>query len=70
MEISWENNFQNGKLNPVTGIFLGKNHFGYKDQTEHVLTPNSNSDNDYDADSIRQRYLTDSSNSADSADSE
>ena len=30
----------NGKINPVSGIFLGKNNFGYKDQQEYVLTPN------------------------------
>ena len=31
---------QNGKVNPVSGIFLGKNNFGYKDQQEYVVTPN------------------------------
>ena len=31
---------QNGKITPVSGIFLGKNNFGYKDQQEYVLTPN------------------------------
>lgn len=66
MEFLWENNFQSGKINPVTGIFLGKNHFGYVDKQEHVLTPNTNQDNDYDADSIRQRYLIDSETSNDS----
>ena len=66
MEISWENNFQNGKLNPVTGIFLGKNNFNYHDKTEHVVTPNVQSDNDYDAQSIRQRYLIDSRTTIDS----
>ena len=25
----WENYMQNGKINPVSGIFLGKNNFGY-----------------------------------------
>lgn len=38
----WEQIMQNGKINPASGIFLGKNNFGYKDQTEHVLTPNTN----------------------------
>ena len=60
MEILWENYMQNGKINPVSGIFLGKNNFGYQDKTEHVITPTINSDNDYNADDIRQRYLTDS----------
>lgn len=60
MEILWENYMQNGKINPVSGIFLGKNNFGYQDKTEHVVTPNVNNDSDYNADDIRKRYLTDS----------
>ena len=60
MEILWENYMQNGKINPVSGIFLGKNNFGYQDKQEHVITPNTNSDSDYNADDIRKRYLTDS----------
>lgn len=60
MEILWENYMQNGKINPVSGIFLGKNNFGYQDKQEYVLTPNSNSDSDYSAEDIRKRYLTDS----------
>lgn len=36
----WESLMQNGKINPASGIFLGKNNFQYRDQTEHVLTPN------------------------------
>ena len=31
---------QNGKINPVTGIFLMKNNMGYEDKTEMVVTPN------------------------------
>ena len=60
MEILWENYMQNGKINPVSGIFLGKNNFGYQDKTEYVVTPNINSDSDYNADDIKKRYLTDS----------
>ena len=60
MENLWENYMQNGKINPVSGIFLGKNNFGYQDKTEYVLTPNTHSDSDYDADDIKKRYLTDS----------
>ena len=40
LELLWESYMQNGKINPVSGIFLGKNNFGYKDQQEYVLTPN------------------------------
>ena len=60
MEILWENYMQNGKINPVSGIFLGKNNFGYQDKTEYVVTPNVNNDSDYNADDIKKRYLPDS----------
>lgn len=60
MEILWENYMQNGKINPVSGIFLGKNNFGYQDKTEYVVTPNVNSDSDYNADDIKKRYLSNS----------
>ena len=60
MELLWENYMQNGKINPVSGIFLGKNNFGYQDKTEYVVTPNVNHDSDYNADDIKKRYLSDS----------
>lgn len=63
LENLWENYSTNGKLNPVTAIFLAKNNFGYQDKTEYVLTPNTQQDNDYDADDIRSRYLIDSTDS-------
>ena len=34
----YENMMNTGKINPVSGIFLMKNNFGYKDQTDHILT--------------------------------
>lgn len=38
LEILWEYNMQNGGFTqPVTGIFLGKNNFGYKDTSETVV---------------------------------
>lgn len=40
LEILWEGYMLNGKINPVSGIFLGKNHFGYQDKQEYVVTPN------------------------------
>ena len=60
LENLWENYMQSGKVNPVAGIFLGKNNYGYQDKTEYVLTPNQQNDSDYDAEDIRQRYLIDS----------
>lgn len=59
MENMWENYMSSGKINPVSGIFLGKNNFGYQDKTEYVLTPNQQQDSDYSAEEIRKRYLID-----------
>jgi len=57
LENLWESYMNSGKVNPVAGIFLGKNNYGYQDKTEYVLTPNQQTDNDYSADEIRQRYI-------------
>lgn len=35
----WEQYMNSGKINPVAGIFLAKNHFGYQDKTEIEVTP-------------------------------
>jgi hypothetical protein len=56
-----ENYANAGKINPVMAIFMMKNHFGYQDKTEYVLTPNQKQDGDYDAEDIRKRYLTEAS---------
>jgi hypothetical protein len=61
MENLWETYMNSGKINPVSGIFLGKNNFGYQDKTEYVLTPNQKQGSDYDAEDIRKRYLTEAS---------
>lgn len=41
LEELWQDYMQNGKINPVSGIFLGKIMFGYKDVQDVVLTPPS-----------------------------
>lgn len=41
MESLWEDYMQNGKINPVSGIFLAKNNYGYQDRQEMVVTPNT-----------------------------
>lgn len=62
----WEEYMQTGKINPVSGIFLGKNNYGYRDQVEHVVTPNVN-DSDFSANDIRLRLgLSDSDSDTDS----
>jgi hypothetical protein len=47
---------QNGKINPVSGIFLAKNLFGgqYTDKQEFVLTPNQQ--NEVDVAAIEAKY--------------
>ena len=57
MEYLWENYMVNGKINPVTGIFLGKNNFGYQDKQEMVLTPNTQNESDFSEDDLRKRYM-------------
>lgn len=38
LEVFWEYAMQNdGYRNPVSGIFLGKNNFGYRDQSETIV---------------------------------
>lgn len=38
LEVAWESSFQNdGYRNPVTGIFLAKNNFGYKDESSTLI---------------------------------
>lgn len=60
LESTMESYANAGKINPVMAIFMMKNHFGYQDKTEYVLTPNQKQESDYDADEISKRYLSDS----------
>lgn len=58
MESIMEQYMLNGKINPVTGIFLLKNNFGYSDQSEIVVTPNNNPlGNQPDPETLKQKYL-------------
>ena len=63
LEMSMEAYANAGKINPVMAIFMMKNHFGYQDKTEYVLTPNQKQESDYNADDISKRYLIDSGDS-------
>ena len=55
LEVLWEGYMANGKINPVSGIFLGKNNFGYADKQEYVLTPNQ-ANTTIDPTTIEQKY--------------
>ena len=47
---------QNGKINPVSGIFLMKNNMGYADQSEVVITPNNPLGDAKNPEQIAQKY--------------
>lgn len=51
---------QNGKINPVTAIFLMKNNLGYSDRQDIVLTPNTQVNDSATPEQLYQKYLTDS----------
>lgn len=55
LEVLWEGYMINGKINPVSGIFLAKNNFGYQDKQEYVVTPNTMSQ-DTPVDVIEAKY--------------
>ena len=56
LEALWEDYMMNGKINPVSGIFLGKNNFGYQDKQEYVLTPNQQQLSAEDVKAIAHKY--------------
>lgn len=61
LENLWETYMNSGKINPMAGVFLGVNNYNYRDvkQVDVVPTLPETSENDYDAATIRQRYLPD-----------
>jgi len=48
---------QNGKINPVSGIFLMKNNFGYADKQEVVITPNNPLGDTKDTKALEETYI-------------
>lgn len=53
-----ESLMQDGKVNPVTGIFWQKNYDGMRDQQEVVLTPNTSPLGEQkDTEALKQKYL-------------
>ena len=41
MEEQWVDYMMNGRVNPASGIFIGKNHYQYRDTQNYVVTPTS-----------------------------
>lgn len=57
LEELWEDYMLNGKVNPVSGIFLAKNLFsGYSDKQEFVVTPNQQRITEGDLATIEAKY--------------
>lgn len=56
MEELWEMYMMNGRINPASGIFLGKNQFDYKDVQDVVVTPNNPLGEQRSADEIAEQY--------------
>jgi len=54
-----EDFMQNGKINPVAGIFLMKNNMNYTDQQEVVLKPDNPLGERKDPEELRRKYLED-----------
>lgn len=52
-----EDYMQNGKINPVSGIFLMKNNMGYQDKQEFVLTPNNQLGEATSPEELQQKYI-------------
>lgn len=55
MNTIWEDYMVNGKINPVVGIFLGKNNFYYRDQIDQTVSIGPQVEN-FDTHDIRERY--------------
>lgn len=54
-----ENYMQNGKINPVAGIFLMKNNMDYQDKQEVVLTPNQPLGDQASEKELEKKYIED-----------
>lgn len=61
-----EDFMQNGKINPVAGIFLMKNNMGYQDKQEVVLTPNNPLGEAVPTENLEEKYLEDTAGDSDS----
>lgn len=56
LEEMWVDYMQSGKINPASGIFLGKNFYGYKDNQDIIITPNNPLEST-DAETARKKYV-------------
>lgn len=59
LNIQMEDYMQNGKINPISGIFLMKNNMGYEDKTEMIVSPNNPIGADMSEDELRKKIEAD-----------
>lgn len=59
LEELYESWMVDGKVNPVVGIFLGKNHFGYTDKQDIEITPKNPLGEGENPKEIAERYAND-----------
>lgn len=57
LESMWISNMDSGKVNPVTGIFLAKNYYGFQDKQDYVVQAKPQDAGDYSEDDLKKRYL-------------
>ncbi len=60
LEELWETEMLEGKVNPIVGIFIGKNHFGYADQQNLVISPGNPLGEQRETKEIEEKYMLDS----------
>lgn len=56
MDELWEHYMMNGKINPVTGIYLGKVLYGHIEEQHIVVTPNNPLGDSSDYATIEEKY--------------
>ena len=61
LEANWEQMMLQGKINPVSGIFMGKNYFGLRDTSEVAIFNSTRRDDILgevkDAEQLKKKYL-------------
>ena len=69
LEELWESYMLSGKVNPASGIFLGRNHWGYQDKVDVVLSRGDDSEQNISMEALAARYMVDESGTQNSSDS-
>lgn len=57
LEVQMTDYMLNGKVNPIPSIFYMKNHFGYQDKQEIVVTPSGPLDDQKDTKALEEQYM-------------